>query len=256
MPESRQGGAPVSAALRTLAVLERLSEKRSVSLEDLSRDLGLAAPTVYRFLLTLQGQGYVRRDHDEGWTLTLKMFNVGSRSLDRLDLVESARHPAAALAEDLGETVHMGVLDGGSAVYVIKIESRYTIRMHSRVGRRVPLHCTAIGKTLLAWSPAAELEALLATMPLTAMTPATIVDKNALRAELGAIRERGFAFDREEHEEGIRCIAAPVFNHEGGIVAAISTSWPGFRYVLVDEAKAAARVAATAREVSSILGAM
>ncbi|MEI6874634.1 MAG: IclR family transcriptional regulator, partial [Spirochaetota bacterium] len=191
-----------------------------------------------------------------GWTLSLKMFNVGSRSLEHLDLVETARHPAAALAEALGETVHMGVPDEGSAVYVIKIESRYTIRMHSRVGRRVPLHCTAIGKSLLAWSGEVEREALIEKLALPAMTPFSIVDRAALRTELAEIRARGHAFDREEHEVGIRCIAAPIFNHEGEIVAAISASWPSFRYETVDESSSAARVVETARSISGMLGAV
>ena len=139
----------VSAAVRVLAVLDQLSRQRAIGLEDLSRQLKLAKPTVYRFLLTLQELGYARRVDGERWAMSMKMFNMGSRALDHLDLHAAARPVAEALADELGETVHMGVLDGDSAVYVLKIESKYTIRMYSRVGRRMPLYCTAIGKVFV-----------------------------------------------------------------------------------------------------------
>ena len=136
----------VNAAARAFMVLERLSRQRTIGLEDLSRDVKLAKPTVYRFLLTLQELGFARRANGDQWAMTLKLFNVGSRALDHFDLHSAARPVAEELSDDLGETVHMGVLEGDSAVYVMKIESRHTIRMFSRVGRRIPLYCTAIGK--------------------------------------------------------------------------------------------------------------
>lgn len=244
----------VSAAARALAVLESLSKKRSVGLEELSRELGLAKPTAYRFLLTLQELGYARRDESDRWAMTLKTFNVGSRALDHLDLHQAAHPVAEELAEELGETVHMGVLEGDSAVYVLKIESKYTIRMFSRVGRRIPLYCTAIGKVLLAYSRPEERKAALEGVRLVAFTPKTITTRAALEAELKNIRERGFARDEEEHEEGIRCLGAPVFDRDGAVVAALSVSWPLFRYDPAGEQAAAAAMMAAAGKVSAILG--
>lgn len=253
--QARPEKAPVvSAAVRTLAILERLSEKKSLGLEELSREAGLAKPTVYRFLLTLQELGYVRRDEAERWALTLRMFNVGSRALDRLDLHAAARPVAEALAEELGEAVHMGVLDGDSAIYVLKIESKYTIRMYSRVGRRMPLYCTAIGKVLLAHARPEARKAALSGVRLVALTPATITGRAALEAELVRVRARGYALDAEEHEEGIHCIGAPVFDHTGEAVAALSASWPGFRYEERLEPERAAKVVAAAARISAILG--
>ncbi len=124
----------------------------------------------------------------------------------------------------------MGVLEGDSAVYVLKIESRHTIRMFSRVGRRIPLYCTAIGKVLLAFAREDEREPALKGVRQLAFTQKTLTTRTALYAELERIRQQGFALDDEEHEEGIHCIAAPVFDHTGSVVAAISASWPGFRY--------------------------
>jgi IclR family KDG regulon transcriptional repressor len=244
----------VNAAARAFAILDLLSSKRSAGLEELARESGLAKPTVYRFLLTLQELGYLRRVQDERWTLTLKLFRLGSRALDHLDLLEAARPVASALAEELGETIHMGVLEEDSAVYVLKIESRFTIRMHSRVGRRVPLYCTSIGKCLLAFGPARESAAALRASRLVAFTPNTIRRKEELLAELDLVRERGYALDREEHEEGIRCIGAPVFDRDGLASAALSASWPLFRYDPGEEEANAARVAQAALRISESLG--
>jgi IclR family KDG regulon transcriptional repressor len=244
----------VSAAVRALAVLDRLSRQRATSLEELARQVKLAKPTVYRFLLTLQELGYVRRVDGEQWAITLKLFNVGSRALDHVELHSVARPIAEELSEALGETVHMGVLEGESAVYVLKIESRHTIRMFSRVGRRIPLYCTAIGKVLLAFCREEEREAALKGVRQLAFTRRTLTSRTALNAELERIRVQGFALDDEEHEEGIHCIGAPVFDHTGSIVATISASWPGFRYEREQEGAKVDTVKAAAARISELLG--
>ena len=246
--------AVVNAAARALAVLESLSRKRSAGLEELSREMGLAKPTVYRFLQTLQELGYARREEGERWAMTLKTFNVGSRALDHIDLHSAALPVAENLAGELGETVHMGVLEGDSAVYVLKIESKYTIRMYSRLGRRIPLYCTAIGKVLLAYSSLDERKAALEGVRLVAFTPRTIKTRPALEAELERIRAQGFARDAEEYEEGIRCLGAPIFDRDGAVAAALSASWPLFRFEAEKEAEKAAVVVAAARKVSELLG--
>jgi IclR family KDG regulon transcriptional repressor len=244
----------VNAAARALAVLESLSRRRSAGLEELSQEMGMAKPTVYRFLLTLQELGYARRDESERWAMTLKAFNVGSRALDHLDLHSAAKSVAEELAEDLGETVHMGVLEGDSAVYVLKIESKYTIRMFSRVGGRMPLYCTAIGKVLLAYSTPAERKVALEGLRLVALTPETITSRAALDAELKRVRAQGFARDAGEREEGIYCLGAPIFDREGAVAAALSVSWPHFRYKAADEPRMARAVMAAAARVSAVLG--
>jgi IclR family KDG regulon transcriptional repressor len=244
----------VNAAARAFVVLERLSRQRTIGLEALAREVQLAKPTVYRFLLTLQELGYARRADGDQWGMTLKLFNVGSRALDYLDLHSAARPVAEQLADDLGETVHMGVLEGDSAVYVLKIESRHTIRMFSRVGRRIPLYCTAIGKVLLAFAKEDERESALKGVRQLAFTKKTHTSRTALYAELERIREQGFALDDEEHEEGIHCIGAPVFDYTGSIVATISVSWPSFRYERGEEGEKVDKVKAAAARISTFLG--
>lgn len=244
----------VSAAVRVLAVLDQLSRQRAVGLEELSRQLKLAKPTVYRFLLTLQELGYARRIDGERWAMSMKMFNMGSRALDHLDLHAAARPIAEQLAEDLGETVHMGVLDGDSAVYVLKIESKYTIRMYSRVGRRMPLYCTAIGKVLLAWMTPAERDEALEGVRLVAFNPRTITTRAALDAAVAQVRQQGYAVDDEEREDGVHCIGAPVFDYTGAVVAAISVSWPTFRFTPGEEGEKIERTKEAAARISAILG--
>lgn len=244
----------VSAASRTLAILEALSASSSLGLEDLARATGFAKPTLSRFLATLQELGYIRRDEQDRWAITLKLFRVGSRALDHIDMHEAARPIARALAEELGETVHLGVLEGDEAVYVMKIESKYTIRMHSRVGRRVPLYCSALGKALLAFAPVAERKEILGRLKLVPFTERTIHERKALEAELDRVQARGFAEDDGENEAGIHCAGAPVFDAEGAVVAALSASWPEFRWTEADrEARLGAVMAAAAR-ISAILG--
>lgn len=244
----------ISAVARAFSVVDRLSRERSGSLEEISRKTHLAKPTVYRFLLTLQALGYVRRDERDQWAITLKLFNTGSRALDHLDLYSAARPVAHDLADQLGETVHMGVLEAEAAVYVLKIESKFTIRMFSRVGRRIPLHCTAIGKVLLAFANPNEQATALKRLDFVGHTSKTIGSRSALETELARIRARGYAVDDEEHEEGIRCIGAPVFDHSNNAVAALSVSWPTFRAPPGGAEGVAAQVMAAAARVSSILG--
>jgi IclR family KDG regulon transcriptional repressor len=256
MPKKRSSSSVVlvSAVVRVFSILDRLSLERSVSLEELSRETRLAKPTILRFLQTLQKLGYVRRDERDQWAITFKLFTMGSRALGHLDLYVAARPVAEKLAEELGETVHMGILEADEAVYVLKIESRYTIRMFSRVGRRIPLHCTAIGKALLAFSAPAERAAVLKGLKFVAFTPKTLSSRAKLEEELEAIRGRGYTVDDEEHEEGIRCIGAPIFDYTGAVVAALSVSWPVFRFPHGGTSAMAARVMDAAARISSILG--
>jgi IclR family KDG regulon transcriptional repressor len=254
-PERKAGSAPrVSAVVRAFAILERLSRDRSLSLEELYRSARLAKPTLYRFLLTLQALGYVRRDEQDRWAMTLKLFNTGSRAIDHLDLHAAARPVAQELADALGETVHMGVLEADAAVYVLKIESKHTLRMFSRVGRRIPLYCTAIGKVLLAHAPPEERSAFLKAVQLIPHTPRTVTSRPELEAELEKTRRQGYALDVEEHEVGIRCIGAPVFDYTGEVVAALSASWPTFRFPADGVAPAAEAVRTAAARISLSLG--
>ena len=219
-----------SGVIRTIMILETLSRHQSINLESLAKETTLPKATLLRFLSTLVNLGYVYRDPHDLYSLTLKMFSVGSRGLEHLDLINLASPIAQRLCEELGETVHMGVLEEDSAVYVLKKESSYTIRMYSRVGKTIPLYCTAIGKILLSDMENQEINAYLERTKLKAFTPNTLTTKDQLLAELKDIRTQGRAMDNEEHEMGTLCIGSPIRDHSGKVIAAMSVSWPLFRF--------------------------
>ncbi|AEJ18783.1 IclR family transcriptional regulator [Gracilinema caldarium] len=244
----------ISAVERTFKILEQLSQVSSTSLENLARTSHIAKPTVYRFLMTLKELGYVKKDEGDRWFLTMKLFSVGSRALDHIQLPIVARPICEKLSERLGETVHMGILDENEALYVVKIESRYTIRMYSRVGKHIPLYCTAIGKVLLAYMEEKKQKQIMQELKLVPFTPHTIKAKKQLLSELVNIRNNGFAQDREEHEEGITCIAAPIFDSSNEIVAAVSVSWPVFRFSTEQLESNIKEIRGAAMELSRILG--
>lgn len=250
----RTGSAYLSSVARTVGILEQLAQHHKINLERLAAATGLPKPTLLRFLGTLVELGYVYRDLNDQYSLTLRMFSIGSKGLAHMDLTQDARPIAEALGSSLMETVHMGVLDEDMAMYVIKIESKYTIRMYSRVGKRIPLYCTAIGKVLLADMPPEALETTVGAIELIPFTKTTITDRRSLLAELQRIRSLGFAEDLQEHEEGVRCIAAPVRDHTGATVAGLSVSWPIFRF---DEQKRdwyVSKIQESASAISRLLG--
>ncbi len=243
----------MSAVERTMLILETLSKAEAINLENMAKMTALPKATLLRFLSSLISLGYVYRDSADQYHLTLKMFMVGSRSLSHIDLVSTAKPFAKKLSQELGETVHMGILEDDEAVYVLKEESSYTLRMYSRVGKIIPLYCTAIGKVFLSEMSDEELDGYLSTHTLKPFTPKSL-DESGLRAELKEIHSRGWAIDREEHEENIVCIASPIRDYSGKAVAAISASWPVFRFSREDLDKNASLVSETACEISSILG--
>lgn len=243
-----------SAVLRTITVLEILSRHKSINLEKLAGETGLPKATLLRFLGTLTSLGYVYRNSYDQYSLTLKMFSVGSHSLERIDLVRDARPIAEKLAEGLGETVHMGIREELTAIYVMKVESHYTIRMHSRVGKSIPLYCTAIGKMLLSDTPREERAELIKPLKLVPFTPNTIRTIRDLEKELDVIASSGWAMDREEHEEGVSCISAPIRDHTGRTIAALSVSWPMFRFDAAKQEEYIANIRSAAAEISRLFG--
>lgn len=218
--------------VRALALLRVLSESPGgMSLAGISRLGALPKPTAHRLLSVLAEAGMVREDGNGGYGLGPECLVLGSAFLDGLDLRREARGVLEALVERTGETCHLGIRDGNRAVYVEKVESPQMVQLRSRVGLIAPLHTTALGKVLLAYGEEAEVEELFAA-GVEKRTANTITDPDEFRANLGLVRERGFAVDDVENEEGIRCVAAPVFDHEERVVASISVSGPEYRLSL------------------------
>lgn len=210
---------------RALLILDELisGPKR---LGALAEALDVHKSTVLRLIQTLEVHGYVVR-HGEvpEFSLGLKVVELSTAVLEELDLRVVAAPHLKLLGRETGETVHLAVLDGADVVYLDKVESTHPVRMYSRVGARAPAYCTGVGKVLLAYTDPANWP----RFTFHRFTPNTIVSVNGLREASAEIRSRGWGADEQEHEESIRCIAAPVFGPTGEIVSAVSVSAPASR---------------------------
>jgi len=211
---------------------------------------------VHRILKRLVDHGYARAEGDGVYVLGPRILAMAGQMLHRLDPGPLALPVLRALHTDVGLTVHLAVLDDDHATYVEKlVDPALPYRTASRVGGSIPLHCTAIGKALLAAMPPPDARALLAGQKLARRTPNTLVTPADLRAELDRVRERGFAIDDEENERNIRCVGAAVLDHRGRPAWAISVSALTVELGR-DEAHALGpRVIAAARALSETLGA-
>lgn len=216
---------------RSLNLLDALySEARPMSLVELSRRLDLPKSTTMRLLMVLQRHRLVEKHAETGeYRLGLKLFELGSAAVAQLDLADLAGQHLRELVSSTGETAYLSVLDGNEALTLERVDSAQAVRVPATLGRRSPLHCTAIGKVLLAYLPANRLMGVLGSARLKAYTPKTITSLARLREELRRVRERGFAVDDEEIEEGVKCIAAPVKDHLGRVAATLGILGPVFR---------------------------
>ncbi|NLG85735.1 MAG: IclR family transcriptional regulator [Firmicutes bacterium] len=212
----------VDRALIILGILQQSEEPLGVT--EIGAQMGLHKSSVYRTLNTLARRGYVQQDpRTERYTLGLKLVELGTTVLERLELRELARPYLKRLMEASHEVAHLVILQDGKAVYIEKVEYPGPVKMASRIGARNPLHCTAVGKAMLAFLPEKSVDAIIAK-GLKQRTPSTITDPIKLREELEHVRNCGYACDLEENEPGIRCVAAPIFDHTGQVIAACSVS--------------------------------
>ncbi|MCR4431294.1 MAG: IclR family transcriptional regulator [Tepidanaerobacteraceae bacterium] len=215
----------VQSIERALKILEEMAEEREgLGVTEISRRLALHKSTVHRLLSTLMIFGYVEKDHyTEKYRLGMKLLYLGGAILERMDLRREAHELLKQLSKEVNETVHLVVPDGRSVIYVDKIDSSRTIRMYSQIGRRAPMHASAVGKVILAFYPE-DFAREIVDEGLEKYTPKTITDPGELMEHLKTVRARGFAVDDEENEEGIRCIGAPIFDYSGKVVGALSIS--------------------------------
>lgn len=240
---------------RALDLLEALSGQGESSVAQLSEKLGLARATTHRLLTTLTSRGYLRQDPESGrYRVGLRTFEVGAAYLSQNRIADLARPILRELNQQFDETIALAVPDGDSAVYVDVVESKQTLRTFARVGARVPLHCTGVGKALLMGMGQAEVARVLKARPLEAFTPTTVTAADALMSEVERAVTAGYILDREEFHFGVRCGAAPIMGHAGQVVAALSISGPAYRIVDKFWMTAAAAVASAARELSRSLG--
>jgi IclR family acetate operon transcriptional repressor len=243
----------LNKAIDILTALGQVPE--GMSLPDVALMVGQPKSTVHRLLTTLQGRRFVRYEAEARlWKIGVEAFVVGSAFLRNRDIASFARPVMQALVNDCGETASLYVEDDGEIVCIGQVECRQTMRVIARPGGRAKMHSSGSGKALLAHYPPERVAQLIECHGLPAATEKTIVTPNALRQNLEQARARGFAVDDEEAALGIRCVAAPIFDHAGEAIAAISISGPSSR--IVDERIAALgeRVHAGAQSLSRLIG--
>ena len=216
----------IQSVERALQILDLFNDQATeLKITEISKQMGLSKSTLHSLLKTLQLHGYIDQNPDnDKYCLGMKLVERGHFVVGTMDIRQKAKSWLSALSQETGQTTHLGILDGNEGVYIEKIEGKQAAIAYSRIGRRLPVHATAIGKVLLAWLGEEELTALLDGYTFTSFTLATLTDRASLLAALAQTRHNHYALDNEENEPGVRCIAVPVWNHESRVIAALSLS--------------------------------
>jgi DNA-binding IclR family transcriptional regulator len=246
----------VKSLLRALTLLDVLAQNATEqSLGELAQAAKLPPSTTHRLLHSLQQTGYVAQNHaTSGYALGDTLILLGRKAERQRDIRQVARPWLEKLARATRETVNLTRVVDNSVVQLDHIDSPNILKVTWDSGQRFPIHASASGKVFLAYLPESEREHILKTVKLRAYTKSTIVDPVRSRAELQAIQARGYAIDDAEREDGVRCVAAPIFDSQGSVVAAVSLSGPSLRMSLASLHELAGTVVVTARAISGALG--
>jgi IclR family transcriptional regulator, acetate operon repressor len=248
------GVGAVRALTRGLDVLDTLARRREATLTEVAGETALAASTAYRILETLRSRGYASFSESTGrYRLGIRAFETGYAFVSQTHLKEAADPVMQRLAAETGESVNLAVLDGGEVVYIHQAEGRGMMRLFTRMGARAPVHCTGVGKCLLAWLPPEEMQTHLPPEPFARFTRYTITRKDAFLEVLAMVKRQGYALDDEEREEGVSCVTAPIRGPKGTVVAAISLSGPSTRIKRRGVTSLKALVRAAGREIGMAL---
>jgi IclR family KDG regulon transcriptional repressor len=247
--------ARLSSVANSIRLLTSFSgEEDELGITTLAGRLRLAKSTVHRLAATLTSAGFLEQNGETGkYRLGVALFELGALVRRRMDVANEARPKLRELLEKTGETVQLGIVDHYSVLYVYEMESPRAIRMAAAVGGRAPLHCTAVGKVLLAYQPADYVRQVI-ERGLAAYTPQTLTRRDAVLAMLGEVRLREHAVDDEESEGGLRAIAAPVRNHAGAVIAALGVAAPVQRMSKKAMQACVPSVVETAGAISARLG--
>jgi DNA-binding IclR family transcriptional regulator len=210
---------------RALSLLDGLAEGPQ-TLDQLAERIGVHKSTVLRLLRTMESHRIVQRDGIRYYRLGTALFDLAHRALEDRDVRRLVEPALRDLNANTGHTVHLASYEGGEVIYIDKYESRHNVRMYSRIGKRAPLHCTAVAKILIGALPEVERRKIAASINYVKLTENTISTPTAYLAELVRVAQRGYAVDDAEHESFIHCIAAPIRGTRGEVLAAMSVSVP------------------------------
>ncbi|RSK27205.1 IclR family transcriptional regulator [Bacillus sp. HMF5848] len=221
----------VKSVSRALDIVDLLSMKKNgLGVTEIANQMDINKSSVHRILATLVKYGYVEQDIDTGrYKLGYKFLEINSKLLDSIDLRTEAHPFLEQLEKETNEVIHLVVYDNGEVVYIEKLDGNETLRMHSKVGKRAPMHCTAVGKAILSHIPINEVLNILQKKGLPDHTDHTMTNLDEFLNHLVNVKEQGYALDMEENEYGIRCVAVPIFDHSSKVIAAVSISGPTLR---------------------------
>jgi DNA-binding IclR family transcriptional regulator len=253
-PQQGSGTYSVPAIHRTLDIIEALIKTRMMTVSEVNQQFKIPKSSAYAILQTLKARGYVHKDEQDRYSLSLKLFSLGSELIAGIDLRRSTYSLLKELADKAQITAHIAVLEGTRAVYIEKIEVMASVRLRTEVGRTLYLHSTGIGKALLAFRPEDEINQMLAVMPLPALTPKTITDVAALKKELAKVRAQGYSVGSEENEITTRAVGAPIFGPDGRTIAAVNLGATTLQMKPKDVPRLGALVKAYAMKMSERLG--
>lgn len=247
----------LSSVANSIRLTKAFSEgEYEMGISALAARLGLAKSTVHRLATTLVEYDILEQNRETGkYRLGLALFELGTLVRRKMDVMSEAQAQIHALADLSGETVQLAILDHLSVLYIRIRESRQAVRMSTGLGSRAPAHCTSVGKALLAYQ-APEVIQQVIDNGLQRYTPNTITEGPRLLEELASVRQKGYAIDDEEIESGLRCVAAPIRNHSGRVVAAISVAAPVQRMTKKNLQTTVPSVVAAAEAISRRLGYM
>jgi IclR family transcriptional regulator, acetate operon repressor len=220
---------PIESVGRALRLLTVVAERGAVSVTAAADHLGVARSTAHRMLTTLLAEGFVRQDPvTKSYGAGRKMLEIGLAALRNLDVRAAARPELEALRDELGETVHVVLLEGTHILFVDSVESNRAVRVGSRTGMKMPAHCTAAGKVILAGLPPEALEEYLDALP-AGLTPRSIEGRQAVLDEIRLVAERGWATNYEESEDGLSAVAVVIPEPSGIVRSSITVSLPAER---------------------------
>ena len=254
MPEKKEKYYHIGSLEKGMRILELLAENQEMTVTQVARAMNLNRASSHRFLAHFCDLGYVVKNENHQYMLSLKLLELGQKAANRIEIRNIARPFMHELFLEFRETVNLGHFNGLDILHLDKIDSVEILRMDTPLGYRAPAYCTGLGKAVLSHFTQEELEDFLDQVPLERNGPNTITNKQLFKEDLADSLRRGYALDDEELSPGLRCVAAPVFDHTGRAQYAISVSGPAARMTPRSIEKIALRVAEVCSKLSAKLG--
>lgn len=240
---------------KALLIVRLLAKKgRDMKLTEISDELDINKSTLHGLISTLKFHGFIDQDEQtQKYRLGLFLIELGDTASKSLDIISITSPIIEKVSNELQETVHVAKLDNFEIVYIDKKESNQSMRIYTSIGSRNPSYCTGVGKAMLSYLDDEELNKILPDK-MESFTPNTITDKQEFINELKIIKEKGYAYDNEEYSIGLKCVAAPIFNHEGKVLYGISVSGPSVRMTEEKIEESIKLIKEAAKEISYKIG--